>query len=89
MTMSEKAVIDRITEGLGILLVGEAEREIRVPMAQLPSGAEAGTWLRVRLDGNRLIEAEIDEVETTDARNRIQGKLNRLRHRGRKGPNQD
>jgi prophage tail gpP-like protein len=86
--MSEKAVIDRITEGQGVLLVGEDEREIIVPVSLVPAGAQAGTWLRVRVEGHRVMEAEIDEVETARSRQRTHEKLNRLRQRGRKGPNQ-
>jgi hypothetical protein len=82
--MEEKAVVDRIEDDqLAVLLVGERERELVVPAERLPAGATAGTWLRVRLEGDELLEASIDADETERAAERISDKLARLRQRGR------
>ena len=81
----EKAVVDRIVDGVhAVLLVGEDEREHIVPAALLPPGVAPGTWLKVRFDEGNLAEAVIDEEETRRARERISGKLRRLRERGRR-----
>ncbi len=80
--MEEKAVVDRIEEGRqAVLLVGEDEREFVVPVAQLPEGAGAGAWLRVRLEGAELTVLGIDQGEEEAARQRIEDKMARLRQR--------
>ena len=82
--MQEKAVIDRFEEGFAVLLVGTKERQINVPRAQLPRGAREGHWLQVELDGDRFTSMEIDEEETAKAKERIAGKLDLLRKRGKR-----
>ncbi|MBI3953966.1 MAG: DUF3006 domain-containing protein [Chloroflexi bacterium] len=79
----ERACIDRIDEGLAVLLVGDDERELVVPLSALPPGAQAGDWLQVELEGGRLVQATLDKQETARRRRRIQGKLDRLLGRGR------
>ena len=82
--MDERAVIDRIVDGVhAVLLVGESERERVVPVGHLPRGATPGTWLTVRFDGDELVHAVVEDEETASARRRIQDKLERLRRRGR------
>ncbi len=77
--MIEKAVIDRFEEDQAVLLVGEQERKLNVPRKSLPKRSKEGHWLKVNLDGERLISAVIDEEETARARQRIAEKLERLR----------
>ena len=80
----ELAVIDRVEEGLAVLLVGEKEEERVWPLADLPSGARPGSWLRVRWENGQLLEARLAPEETELARKRIQDKLDQLRRRGRR-----
>ena len=77
----EKAVIDRVEDGTAVLLVGDEERELLVPVTLLPSGARPGSWLRVKLDGERVVRIELDEAATESRRTRIQGKMDRLLRR--------
>ncbi len=82
--MEEAAVIDRIEEGrLAVLLVGSDERELIVPIEDLPPEAKAGHWLRVRLEDDRLVHAQIDPQQTQAVAARIQDKMALLRQRGR------
>ena len=82
--MEETAVIDRIEEGrLAVLLVGSDERELIVPIDDLPPDAQAGHWLRVRLEDDRLVHAQIDPQQTRAVAARIQDKMALLRQRGR------
>lgn len=84
--MKDKAVVDRIVDGLhAVLLVGESEEERIVPLASLPEGVREGMWLEVRFDGETLVEAEIDHEETERVKKRIAAKLEALRRRGLKG----
>lgn len=77
--MIEKAVIDRFEEDKAVLLVGEKESQVVVHRKSLPVEAKEGYWLKVKLDGEKLIQATIDEEETTKAKQRIDGKLEQLR----------
>jgi len=82
-THPETAVVDRIEDGqLAVLLVGDGEREVNVPVEQLPPGAVAGVWLGVILDGDRLQWAQIDAPQTAAMEREIEEKLTRLRGRG-------
>ena len=77
--MIESAVIDRFEEDWAVLLVGDDQRRVDVPLDALPAGVRPGQWLRVQLHGDLLICAAVDEDETDRVRRRIQAKLERLR----------
>lgn len=79
----EKAVVDRIEEGQAVILVGEAEDEVVLPVAELPGGTGEGVWLRIERDGERVVQVQLDPEETERASERIRQKLERLRGRGR------
>ena len=83
--MKQRAVVDRIVDGVNVvLLVGDKESEVVVPVGKLPPGASEGAWLLVRFDGGQLIEAEVDTEETMRVRQRIGEKLRRLREQGKR-----
>ena len=42
-----KAVVDRIEEGIAVVLLGDKEVKIEVALAELPSGTKEGSWLKV------------------------------------------
>lgn len=75
---TEKAAVDRIDEGIAVLLVGPEERELLAPIGQLPSGVRAGDWLRVTIVNGKLTHAELDRNETRRRRDRIRAKLEKL-----------
>jgi len=77
--MEEKAVVDRFEEDKAVLLVGDEEEQLVVDRTQLPPGTCEGHWLRVEVQDDVLIRAEIDEAETGRTRERIAAKLDRLR----------
>ena len=74
----EKAAIDRIDEGIAVLLLGPDERQLIVPLNQLPSGVQAGDWLRVTIVNGQLKQVELDREETKLRRERIKAKLDKL-----------
>ena len=82
--MTERAVIDRVEDGLAVLLVGSDEKEVVAHLRDLPEGSGPGVWLRVILDGERLTHAEVDNETTRVRKSRIQQTLNRLLGRGQK-----
>jgi len=77
--MEEKAVADRFEGDKAVLLVGDRENQLVVDRAQLPPGTREGSWLRIEVEGNALVGAEIDEAETGRAEERIAAKLDELR----------
>lgn len=73
--MAQKAVIDRIVDGTrAVLLVGQSEDEVVVPVGLLPEGANEGSHV--------IIAIEIDDEATDETRDRIAGKESKLRNRG-------
>ncbi|MFA9479365.1 DUF3006 domain-containing protein [Phycisphaerales bacterium AB-hyl4] len=84
--MREVAVLDRIVDGKhAVLIVGDPpDREVAVPIETLPEGVQEGHWLRVILEGEHLVDAQIDQVATDAAKQRIHSKLEQLRRRGRR-----
>jgi DUF3006 family protein len=75
----ETAVIDRFEGPIAVLLIGDTQQIVNLPANQLPLGAQAGQWLRIQLDGDRVVGIEIDLDATAAAEARIAEKLARLR----------
>lgn len=80
MAQIQKAVIDRIEDGkIAVLFIGEEERRFNVPLNQLPRGVKEGDWLKIELEGQEILKADIDKEETAKRLQRIREKLARLR----------
>jgi hypothetical protein len=78
------AVVDRIVEGAAVLLVGDEEEQFDVQVAELPSQARQGSWLRVRFRGAELEVLDLDAEATERARERAEAQRDRLRRRSRR-----
>ena len=52
------AVIDRISDGTAVLLIGKEETQVSVPLSELPEGAGEGTWLDVSFSINSNLTNE-------------------------------
>jgi len=52
------AVIDRISDGIAILLIGSEEAQVSMPISDLPEGAGEGTWLDVSFRINSRLTDE-------------------------------
>lgn len=82
-TLKEKAVLERIADNrLAVLLVGDEERELHVPMEQLPADVSPGCWMQVTISGEKLITATIDTEQTERVAAHISKQLDTLRKRG-------
>lgn len=53
-----KAVVDRISEGIAVLLFGKDEYQISLPFEFLPEGTKEGDWLDVELRINKKLTEE-------------------------------
>ena len=77
----EKAVIDRFEGDVAVLLLQEGEKHLNAPRAALPPGAKEGDWLKVELQGEKVIKAELDPAETAARRQKAIDLLNKLRQK--------
>jgi len=76
----QKAVIDRIVDNeQAVLLVGDKEIELIVPVQNLPKHATEGHWVNIYDDG----KIEINKNETEKVKHRIQDKMNALKNRSK------
>lgn len=82
-TVEDKAVFERIADNrFAVLLVGDQERELHVPVEQLPADASPGCWMQVTISGEKLINATIDAAQTERVAAHISKQLDTLRKRG-------
>lgn len=79
------AVIDRVVDGVAVLLVGDDEREVHLGADDLPDGAGEGTWLQVRTDGDEVVVMGLAPDAETGQATRIQRTVERLRATRRGG----
>lgn len=81
--VDDKAVFERIADNqLAVLLVGDDERELLVPVDQLPADASPGCWMQVTISGEKLVKATIDPEQTERVAAHISMQLDTLRKRG-------
>jgi hypothetical protein len=52
------AVVDRISEGIAVLLFGEDEYQVNLPVEFLPEGTREGDWLDVEFRKNDKLTDE-------------------------------
>ena len=71
-----KAVIDRFEEGYAVILFGEDEIKVNMPIELLPEGAKEGSWLNISF--------ELDLEGEMKQRERIEKKLERLKKKARR-----
>ncbi|MFW0861683.1 MAG: DUF3006 domain-containing protein [Dethiobacter sp.] len=65
-----KAVIDRIEGDDAVVLFGDAEIQVDIPVGLLPEGVEEGSWLRVSF--------ELDQEGTQGQKEKINDMLDKL-----------
>lgn len=65
-----KAVIDRFEGDYAVVLFGDAEIQVDIPVVLLPEGVEEGSWLRVSF--------ELDPEGTQGQKEKIKDMLDKL-----------
>lgn len=76
---ADAAVLDRIEDGVAVLLVGPGEVEVELPVALLPAGARDGDWFRLLVP-----DAELTARRRTELGARLEA-IRRDRRGGRFG----
>ena len=66
-----KAIVDRIEGEIAVVLFGDYEDKMDIPLADLPVGVKEGSCLKVCF--------ELDDDEESTRRKRIEERLNRLK----------
>ena len=79
----DRGVIDRIEDGVAVVLAGDDEQEFLVPVRDLPAGAGPGDWLAIIVENGRLRALSIDRELTARRRALVQEQRDRLRQRRR------
>lgn len=59
-----RGVLDRIEEGLAVILIEEAGKQFTLPENELPAGSEIGTSFTIAFKNNQYTIIAIDEAET-------------------------
>ncbi|EZH67066.1 hypothetical protein DH09_03770 [Bacillaceae bacterium JMAK1] len=77
--ITERAVLDRIEDGIAVILVGKNEEEYHVKATELPEGATDGTILDVQATSGKIQDMTINHEETADQKARISAKMNQLK----------
>jgi len=81
-----QAVIDRIEDGIAVILIEEVQQEWTTNEVNLPAGSEAGTWLNVEQTTAGWNIIGIDEEATkaaTASAQRLQQKLQKKKKRSK------
>jgi hypothetical protein len=69
-----KATIDRVEDKIAVLLLGDENTKLNIPLSQLPDGCKEGDILNVSF--------ERDPEATSQARERVSGLMEKLKKRG-------
>jgi len=77
----DRGVIDRIEDGVAVVLSGKDEEEFLVPVRDLPSGAVPGDWLAIIVENGRLRALSVDRELTARRRALVQEQRDRLKRR--------
>ena len=75
----QRGVVDRISDGWAVILVGDEEDEHRLRENDLPEGVNEGSVVRVRFDGSDIEIVEAADDETDEKREEMRGRLSRLK----------
>ena len=75
----QRGVVDRISDGWAVILVGDEEDEHRLRENDLPEGVNEGSVVRVRFDGSDIEIVEVADDETDEKREEMRGRLSRLK----------
>lgn len=79
-----QAVIDRIEDGIAVMLNIDKQTEWTIDAADLPAGSEAGTWLNIEETSNgwEIIDIDVSatkvaQASATSAKQKLQKKKKR------------
>jgi len=80
----QQAVLDRIEGSMAVLLLGEKQTPLSLPVSRLPAGPKEGDWLKLTMSNGEVVTVQPDPEETARRRQRVQARLDLLR-KGQQG----
>ncbi|MFC2949757.1 DUF3006 domain-containing protein [Virgibacillus sediminis] len=83
VSVSVKAVVDRMEGEYAVILMENDEAEIVVPAADLPEGTRDGVWLDIELENGTLANVAIDYELTEEREQAARDMLERLKAKWR------
>lgn len=79
-----KGVLDRIEDGIAVILVKGKNEQFTVSEKDLPPGSKEGTWFTLEYDGNEFRIKEIDEETTKEKAEKVANLFQQLQSRKKK-----
>lgn len=73
-----RGVIDRIEDGIAVILVEENNQEWKIAEEKLPTGAKEGAILKLEMTNDTYTIIGLDEEATNAANNKAQQLQNKL-----------
>jgi len=73
-----KGVLDRVEDGIAVILVEETNEQFTIPVANLPTGSKEGMWFTLATKEDSYYIVAIDKQKTaaqTERINTLQQKL--------------
>lgn len=79
-----RGVLDRIEDGIAVILVEESDEQFTVSKEELPPGSKEGTWFLLEHDGNKFQIKHIDEQTTKAKEEKVKDLFQQLQSRKKK-----
>lgn len=76
-----KGVLDRIEDGIAVILVEDRNAQFTVLEQDLPPGSKEGTWFALEFDGSHYHIKHIDKHTTSEKKERATDLLQQLKLR--------
>ena len=75
-----KGILDRIEDGQNaVILLEQHEREIILPVEQLPAGSAIGSWFNIAMEDGEVSIILLDETTTAEKADHVSGLLKKLK----------
>jgi len=76
-----KGVLDRVEDGVAVILVEDKQDEFTVSAKDLPTGSKEGTWFHLTYDGASYTILNIDKEKTASSKKQISSLAQKLQVR--------
>lgn len=81
-----KGVLDRIVDGKhAVILVEELGKEYIIDVDSLPNDSKEGTWFKLKVVNDEIVEMRIDEETQEVMEKKIDDIMSKLRNKNKSG----
>lgn len=78
-----KGMLNRIEDGWAVILIEEEQKELLLPLSQLPEGSQVNSWFDIELEGEDLCSISLDEESRAAKEQEARDLRRKLRRRSR------